>query len=105
MSEKRGEPMEQSKPNSGRGRPRKTKIETPGADENIRQPTIQEQVTQIVTSTAPAPHSEAMAEQVAVEAEKGNVVNTHHAAKPKIGDKWAGMVLTKHGWAAIDSEE
>ncbi|KKW51375.1 hypothetical protein XB02_06470 [Pantoea ananatis] len=97
--------MEQSKPKSGPGRPRKTKIETPGADENNSQPTIQEQVSQIVTSTAPAPHSEAMAGQVAAEAEKGNVVNTHHAAKPKIGDKWAGMVLTKHGWAAIDSEE
>ncbi|MGX9377480.1 hypothetical protein ACWXV6_22190 [Pantoea ananatis] len=92
--------MEQTKPNSGRGRPRKAKIETPGADENNSLPTIQEQVNQIAASTAPAPHSEAMAEQVAVEAEKGNVVNTHHASKPKIGDKWAGMVLTKHGWAS-----
>ncbi|ERM13491.1 hypothetical protein L585_13505 [Pantoea ananatis BRT175] len=97
--------MEQTKTNGGRGRPRKAKIETPGADENNSQPTIQEQVNQIVTSTAPAPHSEAMAEQVSVEVEKGNVVNTHHAAKPKIGDKWAGMVLTRHGWAAADSEE
>ncbi|NRH22905.1 hypothetical protein C7434_1526 [Pantoea sp. PNA 14-12] len=97
--------MEQSKPNGGRGRPRRTKIETPGADENTSQPTIQEQVSEIVASTTPAPHSETMAEQVAVEAEKGNVINMYHAAKPKIGDKWAGMVLNKHGWAAIDSEE
>ncbi|MGG6196158.1 hypothetical protein ACQV2B_19020 [Pantoea allii] len=92
--------MQELENQRGNRRRRNNKVETPG-ESNSQEQTTKEQ--QAVTNT-PAPRNETLTEQIAEEAQKGNV-NAHHNHKPKIGDRWAGMVLTEHGWAAADSKE
>lgn len=77
-------------------------VEVPGDDEiKTKPPTVQQQAIE----ATPAPKGDGFAEQVAEEVQKGNVVHAHHSSKPKVGDRWAGMVLTKHGWAVEDAGE
>lgn len=80
-------------------RPRKTRIETPGEDEAKPNTPTPEQVQASIVNKTPLPAGESFVEEVTEEAKKGNVVHVQHGHQPKIGDKWAGMVLTKHGWA------
>lgn len=88
--------------NTRRNNRRTGTVEVPGDDEiKTKPPTVQQQVIE----ATPAPKGDGFAEQVAEETLKGNVVHAHHSSKPKVGDRWAGMVLTKHGWAVEDLGE
>lgn len=80
---------------------RNRRVETPGEDEiKTPPPTVQ----QTAVDTAPAPKGESFMEQVAEEAQKGNVIHTHRPGQPVVGDRWAGMVLTERGWASVSDD-
>ncbi|MDR6297762.1 hypothetical protein [Pantoea dispersa] len=92
----------QDENNRRKTRRRTGTVEVPGQDEIKTDPPTVKQKAQ---ESAPAPRGSELIEQVAEEAKKGNVVNMNHNSKPKIGDRWAGMVLTKHGWAVEEVKE
>lgn len=87
--------------NTRSNRRRAGTVEIPGEDEiKTKPPSVQ----QTAVDVAPAPQGDSFIEQVAEEAGKGNVIHTHKPRQPQIGDKWAGMTLTKHGWAVTEQE-
>lgn len=96
-----GKPMQELN-NTRSNRRRTGTVEIPGEDEIKTKPPSPQQTA---VDAAPAPQSDTFIEQVAEEAGKGNVNHAHHPKLPQIGDKWAGMTLTKHGWAVEHSEE
>lgn len=78
---------------------RRNRVEIPGGDETKQNPPSPEQLKTSVVQQTPPPAGDSFVEEITEESQKGNVVHVQQGHQPQIGDKWAGMVLTEHGWA------
>lgn len=78
---------------------RRNRVETPGGDETKHTQLSPEQLQASVVRQTPPPAGDSFVEEIAEESQKGNVVHEQQGDHPQIGTKWAGMVLTEHGWA------
>lgn len=78
---------------------RRNRVETPGGDESKPSPPSSEQLQANAVKQIPPPADDSFIEEITEESQKGNVVHVQQGHQQKIGDTWAGMVLTKHGWA------
>lgn len=76
-------------------RQRTRRVETPGTDEvKPAAKTLQDATVEVIPGPKTTPDT---IDDIAEEHQKGNVA-VHRRREPQIGDTWAGMTLTQHGW-------